>query len=237
LPYECPISPSRRDALLAFYDFPAEHWKHLRTTNPIESTFATVRHRTIRSKGCLSNKTALAMVFMATGCGCRSGANFSGRPRQACGNGLPIASCGTLGEVIDPLLVARVCLGRYDGLLGHYPASGCRVCLPGGLGKRICRRRAGLPGRLNRLRLGWHGGLYGLGAGKGDLVTLNERADSAFIKDYAEEIRVHLVVDGPGADSLLAERNTHSVALLQRRRLRLRGDRGRPGRHLPSRSQ
>jgi putative transposase len=52
-----------RDVLLAFYDFPAEHWKHIRTTNPIESTFATVRHRTIRSKGCLSNKTALAMVF------------------------------------------------------------------------------------------------------------------------------------------------------------------------------
>ena len=52
-----------REALLAFYDFPAEHWKHLRTTNPIESTFATVRHRTTRSKGCLSNKTALAMVF------------------------------------------------------------------------------------------------------------------------------------------------------------------------------
>ena len=52
-----------RDPLLAFYDFRAEHWKHLRTSNPIESTFATVRHRTIRSKGCLSNKTALAMVF------------------------------------------------------------------------------------------------------------------------------------------------------------------------------
>lgn len=52
-----------RDALLAFYDFPAEHWKHLRTTNPIESTLATVRHRTIRAKGCLSNRTALAMVF------------------------------------------------------------------------------------------------------------------------------------------------------------------------------
>jgi transposase-like protein len=52
-----------RETLLAFYDFPAEHWKHLRTTNPIESTFATVRHRTVRSKGCLSNKTALAMVF------------------------------------------------------------------------------------------------------------------------------------------------------------------------------
>ena len=52
-----------REALLAFYDFPAEHWKHLRTSNPIESTFATVRHRTIRAKGCLSNTTALAMVF------------------------------------------------------------------------------------------------------------------------------------------------------------------------------
>ena len=52
-----------REALLAFYDFPAEHWKHLRTTNPIESTFATVRHRTVRTKGCLSNRTALAMVF------------------------------------------------------------------------------------------------------------------------------------------------------------------------------
>jgi transposase-like protein len=52
-----------RNPLLAFYDFPAEHWVHLRTTNPIESTFATVRHRTIRAKGCLSNKSALAMVF------------------------------------------------------------------------------------------------------------------------------------------------------------------------------
>jgi putative transposase len=52
-----------RDALLAFYHFPAEHWKHLRTTNVIESSFATVRHRTVRSKGCLSNRTALAMIF------------------------------------------------------------------------------------------------------------------------------------------------------------------------------
>jgi putative transposase len=52
-----------RDALLTFYDFPAEHWKHLRTSNPIESSFATVRHRTVRSKGCLSNKTALAMIY------------------------------------------------------------------------------------------------------------------------------------------------------------------------------
>ena len=52
-----------RDALLAFYDFPAEHWKHVRTSNPIESTFATVRLRTDKTKGCLSRQTALAMVF------------------------------------------------------------------------------------------------------------------------------------------------------------------------------
>lgn len=52
-----------RDALLAFYDFPAEHWDHLRTTNPIESVFATVRHRTVRTKGSLSPTTARLMVF------------------------------------------------------------------------------------------------------------------------------------------------------------------------------
>jgi putative transposase len=52
-----------RDALLAFYDFPAEHWDHVRTTNPIESVFATVRHRTIRTKGALSQDTAKLMVF------------------------------------------------------------------------------------------------------------------------------------------------------------------------------
>jgi putative transposase len=52
-----------REALLAFFDFPAEHWVHLRTTNPIESVFATVRHRTVRTKGALSPKTARLMVF------------------------------------------------------------------------------------------------------------------------------------------------------------------------------
>jgi putative transposase len=52
-----------RDDLLAFYDFPAEHWIHLRTTNPIESVFATVRHRTVRTKGSLSPQTAKLMVF------------------------------------------------------------------------------------------------------------------------------------------------------------------------------
>ena len=52
-----------REALLTFFDFPAEHWDHLRTSNPIESVFATVRHRTVRTKGSLSHKTARLMVF------------------------------------------------------------------------------------------------------------------------------------------------------------------------------
>ena len=52
-----------RVALLAFYDLPAEHWKHVRSSNPIESTFATVRLRTDKTKGCLSRETGLALVF------------------------------------------------------------------------------------------------------------------------------------------------------------------------------
>ena len=84
-----------RETLLAFYDFPAEHWKHLRTTNPIESTFATVRHRTVRSKGCLSNKTALAMVFKLT-----QGAQNSWR-RLDGHNQLPKLIVGVIPTVID----------------------------------------------------------------------------------------------------------------------------------------
>ncbi len=57
-----------RDVLLTFYDFPAEHWIHLRTTNPIESTFATVRLRTERTKGCGSRTTCLTMVFKLARC-------------------------------------------------------------------------------------------------------------------------------------------------------------------------
>jgi len=57
-----------RDALLTFYDFPAEHWAHLRTTNPIESTFATVRLRTAKVRGCFSRETVLTMVFRLSRC-------------------------------------------------------------------------------------------------------------------------------------------------------------------------
>ena len=52
-----------RDALLTFYDFPAEHWRHIRTTNPIESTFATVRLRTAKVRSCFSSKTVVTMAF------------------------------------------------------------------------------------------------------------------------------------------------------------------------------
>lgn len=55
-----------RDTLLTFYDFPAPHWQHLRTTNPIESTFATVRLRTSKTRGCVSRGGLLAMVFKLT---------------------------------------------------------------------------------------------------------------------------------------------------------------------------
>jgi transposase-like protein len=62
-PQACECLAKDREALLCFYDFPAEHWGHLRTTNPIESTFATVRLRTKKTKGHGSGKAALAMVF------------------------------------------------------------------------------------------------------------------------------------------------------------------------------
>jgi putative transposase len=57
-----------REELLAFYDFPAQHWQSLRTTNPIESTFGTIRHRTKRSKGCLTRDGMLQMMFKLAQC-------------------------------------------------------------------------------------------------------------------------------------------------------------------------
>ena len=57
-----------RDELMAFYDFPAQHWQSIRTSNPIESTFGTIRHRTKRSKGCLSRDGMLHMMFKLGQC-------------------------------------------------------------------------------------------------------------------------------------------------------------------------
>ena len=59
----CDCLAKDRDVLLTFYDFPAEHWKHLRTTNPIESTFSTIRLRHRRTKGSGTRRTSLAMMF------------------------------------------------------------------------------------------------------------------------------------------------------------------------------
>ena len=67
-----------REALLAFYDFPAEHWDHLRTGNPIESVFATVRHRTVRTKGALSQRTAKLMVYKLVQAASRSWRRLNG---------------------------------------------------------------------------------------------------------------------------------------------------------------
>lgn len=62
-PNACECLSKDHDVLFTFYHFPAQHWQHLRTTNPIESTFATVRHRTRQTKGCGSVKATLAMVY------------------------------------------------------------------------------------------------------------------------------------------------------------------------------
>ena len=62
-PKACECLAKDKEALFSFYDFPAQHWPHLRTTNPIESTFATVRLRTQRTKGCGSRIATLTMVF------------------------------------------------------------------------------------------------------------------------------------------------------------------------------
>ncbi len=62
-PEACKCLEQDRDVLLTFYDFPAEHWKHLRTTNPIESTFATIRLRHRRTKGCGTRRASLTMMF------------------------------------------------------------------------------------------------------------------------------------------------------------------------------
>ena len=62
-PKACECLRKDEDVLFTFYDFPAEHWRHIRTTNPIESTFATVRHRSRQTKGCGSRAATLAMVF------------------------------------------------------------------------------------------------------------------------------------------------------------------------------
>ena len=75
-----------REALLTFYDFPAEHWDHLRSSNPIESVFATVRHRTVRTKGALSQETAKLMVFKLVMVAAKTWRRLKGEESVAEGN-------------------------------------------------------------------------------------------------------------------------------------------------------
>ena len=78
-----------RDAMLVFFGFPAEHWGHPRASNPIESLFATVRHRTVRTKGALSQKTAKLMVFTLIQAASKKWRRLKG------GNQLPKVIAGT----------------------------------------------------------------------------------------------------------------------------------------------
>lgn len=66
-----------RDELMAFFDFPAQHWQSIRTSNPIESAFATIRHRTKRSKGCLSRDGMLHMIFKLGQCAEQTGGDYA----------------------------------------------------------------------------------------------------------------------------------------------------------------
>ena len=104
-----------RDALLTFYDFPAEHWDHLRTSNPIESVFATVRHRTVRTKGALSQDTARLMVFKLVMAAARTWRRLKGEnqlPKIVQGvrfiNGVEITNTPALSAAMLQVLRAKL---------------------------------------------------------------------------------------------------------------------------------
>ena len=110
-----------REALLAFFDFPAEHWDHLRTSNPIESVFATVRHRTVRTKGALSAKTAKLMVFKLVNAAAKTWRRLKGEnqlPKVVQGikfqNGIELRPSGDVRQARD----RHVGSGHRDAGLG-----------------------------------------------------------------------------------------------------------------------
>ena len=91
-----------REALLGFYDLPADHWDHLRTGNPIESVFATVRHRTVRTKGALSQKTAKLMVFKLVQAAAKTWRRLKGA------NQLPLIIEGVTSPRVSPPASPRI---------------------------------------------------------------------------------------------------------------------------------
>ena len=80
-PEACECLKKDRDVLLTFYDFPAEHWKHLRTTNPIESTFATIRLRQRKTKGCGTRRASLTMMYKLADSAQKKWRRLDGRDR------------------------------------------------------------------------------------------------------------------------------------------------------------
>jgi transposase-like protein len=124
-----------RDALLAFYDFPAEHWKHLRTTDVVESSFATVRHRTVRSKGSLSNKTALAMIFKL--------GSHPGNPGVTCSHLQTERKAAFIGGIRNESLA-----GFLARSADSHPQTECKTAFIGGIRKEslagFLARSAGL---------------------------------------------------------------------------------------------
>ncbi|GAA4930481.1 hypothetical protein GCM10023334_037530 [Nonomuraea thailandensis] len=112
---------------MAFYDYPAEHWRHLRTTNPIESTFATVRHRTKVTKGPGSRAAGLAMAFKLI---------ESAQSRWRAVNGAHLVALVRAGATfIDGKLVERLVAPK-DGNppIHRYASDAAGVVMPGASG-------------------------------------------------------------------------------------------------------
>jgi hypothetical protein len=141
-----------REALLAFYDFPAEHWDHLRTSNPIESVFATVRHRTVRTKGALSQGH---LQVVRTGPGSLTGRGRRGSRVQAAA-ATPLMSAHVSNA---RALAARYWTAetwprrRWKRLLTWPWAERKRCAWPADLKRFICRSRR----RVGRCETLWGG--------------------------------------------------------------------------------
>ena len=122
----CSCLSMDRDALPAFYDFPAEHWGHLRTTNPIESTFSTIRLRHRRTKGSGSRKASLAMMFKFAQSASRRWRRLNGHHHLVDERRVAIALVATLQRVVDRDHDLRVTelLGTDHVVLGQPVAHG-----------------------------------------------------------------------------------------------------------------
>ena len=130
------MAKADRDELLAFYDFPAAHWTHLRTTNVIESAFATLRHRSSRAKGCVTRQTMLSMIYKVGRCAEKSWRRVRGFRQLA-----KVIEGVTFNDGIELIEDSRA-LGRSD-TERESPARGSGLAHAGpDLRRRIQLRRA-----------------------------------------------------------------------------------------------